>query len=80
MYIPKTGLECPRYARGAGRTGKGIVKMGRQGRWLVCGWFPPLFSCVVISDVETQVSSKTLEFADQSGFQHHVWFGRTSPP
>lgn len=59
--------------------GKEIVKMGRQGRWLVHGWFPPLFSCVVISDGETQVSSNTFEFADPSGFQHHVWLGRTSP-
>lgn len=75
MCIPKTGLVCPCCARGAGRAGKGIVKMGQQGWWLVHGWFPPLCSCVVVSDREAQASSKTFEFADPSGFQHHVWFG-----
>lgn len=80
VCIPKTVLACPCCARGAGRAGKEIVKMGRQGRWLVHGWFPPLFSWVVISDGETQVSSNTFEFADPSGFLHHVWLGRTFPP
>lgn len=80
VCISRRGVACPCCARGAGRAGKGIVKMGQWARWLVRGWFPPLFGCVVISDRETQVSSNTFEFADPSGFQHRVWLGRTTPP